>query len=108
MQLLSQQPPQPALWQPVIAYIAHGSYAGTSNAGQRKPTLWHVLMCGKWQIQVVANDEQDLTLLRLVGMHDPPRLEVAAAMQIFSHVNQQCRRSMYCKLDMSRRMTRCR
>lgn len=59
-----------------------------------------MLMCGKWQIQVAANDERDLTLLRLVGMHDPPRLEVAPAMQILSHVNQQCRHSMCCKLDM--------
>ena len=32
-------------------------------------------------MQVQAADEQDLTLLGVVGMHDPPRPEVAAAMQ---------------------------
>ena len=32
-------------------------------------------------VQVQAADEQDLTLLGVVGMHDPPRPEVAAAMQ---------------------------
>ena len=32
-------------------------------------------------VQVQAADEQDLTLLGIVGMHDPPRPEVAAAMQ---------------------------
>ncbi len=32
-------------------------------------------------MQVSTHDEQDLTLLGVVGMHDPPRPEVAAAMQ---------------------------
>jgi len=32
-------------------------------------------------VQVSTHDEQDLTLLGVVGMHDPPRPEVAAAMQ---------------------------
>lgn len=36
------------------------------------------------KMQVTADNERDLTLLRLVGMHDAPRLEVAAAMQTFS------------------------
>ena len=35
------------------------------------------------KLQMTADDERDLMLLRLVGMHDPPRLEVAAAMQTF-------------------------
>ena len=32
-------------------------------------------------MQVRADDEQDLTLLGVAGMHDPPRPEVAAAVQ---------------------------
>lgn len=32
-------------------------------------------------VQVQAEDEQELTLLGVVGMHDPPRPEVAAAME---------------------------
>ena len=32
-------------------------------------------------VQVQPQDEQDLTLLGVVGMHDPPRPEVAAAME---------------------------
>ena len=36
------------------------------------------------KMQVTADDERDLMLLRLVGMHDVPRLEVAAAVQTIS------------------------
>ena len=32
-------------------------------------------------VQVQPQDEQGLTLLGVVGMHDPPRPEVAAAME---------------------------
>ena len=32
-------------------------------------------------VQVQPQDERDLTLLGVVGMHDPPRPEVAAAME---------------------------
>ena len=51
------------------------------------PRPWRTFLCRHTRsevsvdVQVSTHDEQDLTLLGVVGMHDPPRPEVAAAMQ---------------------------